>query len=54
MDGAKDRGDDFVELCLDHTQALRACMEANPDYYAPVMVEDEEEEEGAAAEGQEA
>lgn len=38
VDQARDKGEDFVDLCLDKTKALKECLEANPDYYAPVLV----------------
>ena len=31
-------GGDFVEACLPSTQGLKLCMEANPEYYGPLLV----------------
>ena len=47
VDAAKERGEDFVDVCFETTSALRDCMLLDPDYYGP-MVGDEEtaEEEG--------
>ena len=50
MDAAKERGEDFVDVCFETTSALRDCMLLDPEYYGP-MVGDEEK---AAKEGGEA
>ena len=46
-------GGGFVESCLEPTRALKECMEANPEYYAP-MLEAEAEALEAREEGGEA
>lgn len=38
MDKAREKEEDFVDTCLDKTKALKECLEAHPDYYAPVLV----------------
>ena len=50
VDAAKERGEDFVDVCFETTSALRDCMLLDPEYYGP-MVGDEEK---AAKEGGEA
>ena len=50
VDAAKARDEDFVEACFETTSALRDCMLLDPEYYRP-MVGDEEK---AAKEGGEA
>lgn len=50
VDAAKERGEDFVDVCFETTSALRDCMLLDPEYYGP-MVGDEEK---AAKEGDEA
>jgi hypothetical protein len=53
VDKHRDAGDDFVETCLPQTRGLKECMEANPEYYGPLLGGDEEEGEGAeGAEGE--
>ena len=45
-----------MESCLEPTRALKECMEAHPEYYAPMLeaeaeaLEAREEEGGAAGE----
>lgn len=38
VDKAREKEQDFVDSCLDKTKALKECLEAHPDYYAPVLV----------------
>ena len=38
MDQNREGGGDFVEACLPSTQGLKLCMEANPEYYGPLLV----------------
>ena len=60
VDTHREAGGDFVESCLPQTRGLKECMEANPEYYGPLLERDgddkddkddnqEEEEAGAAA-----
>ena len=51
MDVSKEKGDDFVEKCMDPTILLQQCMEKHPEYYA---VGDEEAEEEYRRERQKA
>jgi len=55
--------DSFVESCMAQTRGLKECMEANPEYYGPLLEQDGEaggegpaggEEEEEAAPTQEA
>jgi hypothetical protein len=41
VDREKDTGSDYTEECRDTTLALRECMLANKDYYAPLLEEEE-------------
>ena len=43
MDTHRESGADFVDACSPITLALKECMEANSEYYAPLL-------EGAPAE----
>ncbi|CAG9461458.1 unnamed protein product [Pedinophyceae sp. YPF-701] len=46
VDAGRDSGDDFVEKCIEPTVALKECMEANPNYYKPMLqAEDDYHEE---------
>ena len=48
VDEHRDGGADaFVESCMAQTRGLRECMEANPEYYGPLL-EGEGGDEGAA------
>ena len=38
VDKNREGGGDFVEACLPSTQGLKLCMEANPEYYGPLLV----------------
>ena len=58
VDANRDGGSEsFVESCMAQTRGLKECMEANPEYYGPLLEGDGEEEDGgaegeAAAEGE--
>ena len=56
VDKHREAGGDFVESCLPQTRGLKECMEANPEYYGPLLERDSdnEEEAGAATEAEEA
>jgi mitochondrial intermembrane space import and assembly protein 40 len=41
VDREKDTGSDYTEECRDTTLALRECMLAHKDYYAPLLEEEE-------------
>lgn len=41
VDREKDTGSDYTEQCRDTTLALRECMLAHKDYYAPLLEEEE-------------
>ncbi|GMH42982.1 hypothetical protein BSKO_10904 [Bryopsis sp. KO-2023] len=41
VDREKEGGGDYVEECIPPMQALRECMLANPDYYGPMLEEEE-------------
>ena len=45
-------GGDFVGACLPSTQALKACMEANPEYYGDMLEGAVEGEEEGAEDGE--
>lgn len=49
MDTANKDEEDIVSKCTGPTRALKECMEANPEYYAPVLDADDATEEGAPA-----
>jgi len=38
VDRNRESGEDFVDACLEPTKALKECMEANTEYYAPLLV----------------
>ena len=40
--------DSFVESCMVQTRGLKECMEANPEYYGPLLEGGDEGDEGAA------
>jgi mitochondrial intermembrane space import and assembly protein 40 len=42
VDKERDAGSDFTEECRDKTLALRECMLAHAEYYAPMLEEEEE------------
>ena len=49
VDANRDGGSEsFVESCMGQTRGLKECMEANPEYYGPLLEGDGEEDEGAA------
>lgn len=43
VDGERKAGNDFVESCLNPTRALKECMEANPEYYGPLLEAEKED-----------
>ncbi len=52
MDEHRDGGADaFVESCMAQTRGLKECMEANPEYYGPLLEGEGGDEGEAAAEG---
>ena len=51
VDANREGGTDaFVESCMAQTRGLKECMEANPEYYGP-MLEGGDDGDEAAAEG---
>lgn len=52
VDSERKAGNDFVESCLVPTKALKECMEANPEYYGPLL--EAEKEDIAAMDDEEA
>ncbi len=38
VDTHREAGDDFVDACMPSTRGLKECMEANPEYYGPLLV----------------
>jgi hypothetical protein len=52
VDEHRDGGADaFVESCMAQTRGLKECMEANPEYYGPLLEGEGGDEGEAAAEG---
>ena len=49
VDTANKDEEDIVTKCTGPTRALKECMEANPEYYAPVLDADDAKEEGELA-----
>jgi len=41
VDEAKEKEEDFVERCFETTSALRDCMLKDPEYYGPMVGENE-------------
>ena len=37
VEEGEDNGEDIVEKCVQVTSALTKCMEANQDYYGPIL-----------------
>ena len=50
VDAAKERGEDFVDVCFETTSALRDCMLLDPDYYGPMVGDEETAAEGGNVE----
>lgn len=47
VEGAEKNEEDIVEKCFQVTQALKKCMEAHSDYYAPILQAEKSLEEEA-------
>ncbi|PWA69200.1 GCK-like protein [Artemisia annua] len=45
VEEGEDNGEDIVEKCVQVTMALTKCMEANQDYYAPILQAEKVSEE---------
>jgi len=43
VDRGRSDDKDFVEECMEATKDLRACMEANAEYYGPLLEAEKEE-----------
>ena len=53
VDANRDGGSDsFVESCMGQTRGLKECMEANPEYYGPLLDGDGDDEADGAPQGE--
>ncbi|KAG5522406.1 hypothetical protein RHGRI_034550 [Rhododendron griersonianum] len=50
IEEAEKNGEDIVDKCADITGALKKCMEAHSDYYAPILMAEKAAEEEAIRE----